>query len=90
MDVQGLPRRDEAENQAARSVLVFGIILDNLAICYGFTDRVHADSAQDGLVDGMSGELELVLGNLVANLLDDWHAHIIYSPASSMRGLTSM
>jgi hypothetical protein len=49
----------EAENQAARAVLVLRAILDHLTGCNGFSDLLNRDLPQDALIGGMLGELAI-------------------------------
>ena len=88
MDVQRLSRLCEPKYQTSRSILVFRVVLDNLAVFYRFTDLLDIDSAENTLVDRMPGELKLTLCDLVANLMDSCHAGIISSWSSSMRSWT--
>ena len=84
----GFPAPCEPEYQTARSILVFRVVLYNLAVAYHFTDLLDIDSAENTLVDRMPGELKLTLCDLVANLMDSCHAGIISSWYSAMRSRT--
>jgi hypothetical protein len=86
MNVHRLSGPSKPEYQTARSILVFRVVLYNLAGFHCLTDLLDIDSAQNTLVDRMPGELKLTLCNLVAYLMDSYHAGIIYS-VGDQRGL---
>lgn len=77
MDVQRPARTGETEQQAARPILVIGVILDNFTNPNGLPDLIHCDGPQDSLVNGVFGKLEQVLCTLLADVSKQVHALII-------------
>ena len=78
MDVHRRPGPCEPKYQTARSILVFRVVLYNLARLLSLHGLLDIDSAENTLVDRMPGELKLTLCDLVANLMDSCHACIGY------------
>jgi hypothetical protein len=66
------------EQQAAGAVFVIRVIFNNHPGSNHLAYLLHRDSANDALVNGVFGELELPRGNLLANLLNHPPRHILF------------
>ena len=62
-----------AQQQAARGVLVLGVILDEAGVLDGLEDFGIGDVALHGSLEGMTTEVELACLELMEDLLEGFH-----------------
>lgn len=63
----------KTEQQTTRSVFVIRIILDDFSCLCRLAYFAHQDIAQECLVCRVLGKLEGILGELLANFMDERH-----------------
>ncbi len=73
MDVQRAIGQGEAEDQTAWTVLVVWILFNDLSLGYSLTHLLHADMADDALVNGVLGEFKLAVSDLGTDFFKDRH-----------------